>query len=142
MIYNPKTTLKKLKMAAAKENGAKSKGVERAWNLYYLHEYVHDINVDALEDFREEMMNLIVKFRGATGWRSADLTGVFLENAITWVNAGPEAPNGRAGVLLRVWSIKQHQGRWTSSTFVPELPLEFKDLFSSMPVLRRVYDKL
>ena len=43
--------------------------MERAWNLYYLHEYVHDnINVDALEDFREEMMNLIlVKFRGATG---------------------------------------------------------------------------
>ena len=141
MIYNPKTTLKKLKMAAAKENGAKSKGVERAWNLYYLHEYVHDISVDALDDLREEMMNLIVKFRGATGWRSADLTGVFLEHAITWVNAGPEAPNGRAGVLLRAWSIKQHQGKWTSSTFVPELPPDFKNLCLCY-ALRRVYNKV
>ena len=66
MIYNPKMTLKKLKMAAAKENGAKSIGVERACIMYYLHEYVHDISVDALDDLREEMMNLIVKFRGAS----------------------------------------------------------------------------
>ena len=42
-------------MAAAKENGAKSKGLERAWNLYYLHEYHDNINVDTLEDFREEI---------------------------------------------------------------------------------------
>ena len=93
VIYNPETTLNKIKMAAAKENGAKSKGLASIWNLYYLHEYVHDIDVDGLDNLRDEMQNLIVKFRGATGWRSADLTGVFLEHSITWVDAGENTPN-------------------------------------------------
>ena len=128
VIYNPETTLNKIKMAAAKENGAKSKGLSSIWNLYYLHEYVHDIEVDGLETLRDEMQNLIVKFRGATGWRSADLTGVFLEHSITWIDADENTPNQRAGVFLRAWSIKQGQGKWTAATFVPELPPDYKDL--------------
>ena len=141
VIYDPNTALKKLRMAAAKENGAKSKGLDRVWNLYYLHEYVHDIDVDSLEDFREEILDLVVKFRGATGWRSSDLMGVFLEHSITWVDADLDTPNKRKGVFLRAWSIKQGQGRWTGSTFIPALSPEFKNL-CLCHALRRVYDKV
>ena len=39
VVRDPLTTMNKLQMAAAKANGAKSKGLPSVWNLYYLQSY-------------------------------------------------------------------------------------------------------
>ena len=74
----PLTTIKKIKMFAAKTHGAKSTGLDKVWNLFYLHEYVHDIAIENLS-FYEATLNLVTKLRGALGWRSADIHGIFLD---------------------------------------------------------------
>ena len=131
IVDNPATLINKLKQAAAKLNGGKNKKLSRSWNLFYLHDYVHDIKVDDM-DFHELTMNVCVKMRGALGWRSADLTGISIEHSFQWRSAPAEqadsAPTHNDGVFIRAWSIKQKQGSWSQSTWVPRLNQQFKDL--------------
>ena len=123
IVDNPATLINKLKQAAAKLNGGKKKKLFRSWNLFYLHDYVHDISIDNM-DFQDLTMNVCVKMRGALGWRSADLTGISIEHSFQWrsapVDQADSAPTCNDGVFVRAWSIKQNKGlvwymtRWTS----------------------------
>ena len=99
--------------------------------MFYLHDYVHDINIDNM-DFQDLTMNVCVKMRGALGWRSADLTGISIEHSFQWrsapIDQPDSAPTCNDGVFIRAWSIKQNKGSWSQSTWVPRLSPQFKDL--------------
>ena len=131
IVDDPPTLNKKLKKAAAIVNGAKQKKISRSWNLFYLHDYVHDVSVDEME-FRELTQSVCVKMRGALGWRSADLTGIYIEHSFQWRSPQNKqdgtAPACNDGVFVRAWGIKQQQGKFSEYTWVPRLATQFKDL--------------
>lgn len=123
VIQEPTTQYSKIKRTAAKVNGAKSKGIPRVWNLFYLHQYIMDVDITKL-DFRDLTCNLIVKLRGYLGWRSADLKGLFVEHSFDWNTKALHHP----GVNIRAWNLKTKQGQWSQWTFVPEFAEEFRHM--------------
>ena len=76
VVRDPLTAMNKLQMAAAKANGAKSKGLPSVWNLYYLQDYVHDLPIEELSH-RDLTMNAVAKVRGTLGWRTSDISVAF-----------------------------------------------------------------
>jgi hypothetical protein len=123
VVRDPLTTMNKLQMAAAKANGAKSKGLPSIWNLYYLQDYVHDLPIEELSH-RDLTMNAVVKIRGTLGWRTSDIRGLFLDSSFVFANG----VDGRPGVWVRAFNLKTGQGRWSGMTFIPRLPSQYKDL--------------
>ena len=119
VMFNPSTMIRKMQMTAAKQNGPKSKGLQWVWNLYYLHDYINGIDIEHL-NFLELSRNTLVKLRGATGWRTADLLGLFTEK-VTF-------PADASGAYISLWNLKTSKGAWSSPTFIPRLAPAFKDL--------------
>ena len=111
VVRDPLTTMNKLQMAAAKANGAKSKGLPSIWNLYYLQDYVHDLPIEELSH-RDLTMNAVVKIRGTLGWRTSDIRGLFLDSSFVFANG----VDGRPGVWIRAFNLKTGQGGLRADT--------------------------
>ena len=75
------------------------------WDLPYLHQYTADVNLDGLE-LGELTEHVILRIRGMTGWRSADLAGLFRDLSFQWSSAQPDG--ARAGVHVRLFNTKMH----------------------------------
>ena len=130
VIESPETQLAKLKMSASKVNGAKSKGLASVWNLWYLHEYFYA--EDLPSDLKEATMVTIAKLRGATGWRSADVKGLYLDLSFTVV---PKGSAQQPGIFIRAYDMKTNKRGWSNRTFIPFLADEFKSLCAAQQLL-------
>ena len=119
VMHDPEALLSKMKRTAAKTNGRKSKGLSHIWNLYYLHSYVLDTDITKL-DFRDLTGNLIMKLRMHLGWRSGDLTGIYLDHSFKRTREALSRP----GIYIRSWNLKTTKGAWTGWSFVPDIALD------------------
>lgn len=126
----PGVIAEKLQRTAAKQNGAKSSGLQQVWDLGYLHQYVDDIDIKKLK-LSELVENAIIKTRAATGWRSADLTGVYVEYSFDF-----KYKDGKLSeLLIRNFDTKVKKGKWSAFTSIPVLAEEFRHLCAARVLL-------
>ena len=115
-----------LKRKTKKTNGAKSTGLKEIWDLAYLFEYVDNedftkMSLTTLTDF------VIMKIRGLTGWRSADLVGLFPDYSFDWTY--DHADNSKITALrLRTYDTKVKKGVWSAYTTIPVLSNKYRFL--------------
>jgi hypothetical protein len=83
-------------------------------------------------DLKELVPNAIVKLRGATGWRSADLAGMVMHHSFKFKSRG---------VDVRTFSTKSKKGKWTDWVFIPRLADKWKEL-CAVEALERLHEKI
>ncbi len=76
-------------------------------------------------EYKEAAEFAIVRLKGATAWRGADLAGVFIKNSFDFVPANNGVPKL---IKIRMYDSKKKKNQWSGWTTIPELPEEFKNL--------------
>ena len=136
LIQSPSAVSAKLSDSAAKINGDKSKGIADVWDLAYLHDYIHDIPFEDMS-LQDLTVNVIIKLKATTGWRSSDLRGIYIsEGHSLRVVTSPGDDGVILGVYLRFFDGKVSKGQWSRSTFLPRLGERFAMLCAVRPLLR------
>jgi hypothetical protein len=117
LIEDPAAVLAKLPKAAAKINKAKKRPSTEVWDLAYLFQYCYDkdAGIIARMTYKELLEHAVVLLKGASGWRSADLTCIY-------INYGLREEKGRQkGYSLRLFDTKTYKNAWTPWVFFPRL---------------------
>lgn len=119
--------------AAAKINGAKSTGKPDTWDICTLLEYVDGEDISSMklsgaEDFT------IVRVKGATGWRSADLAGLYHNFSFDYVR-DPSDNSKVTAVKIRTFDTKVQKGRWSAWTTLPVLASRYKHICAARALL-------
>ena len=125
LLDNPEAVSDKLVKAAGKINKAKGKAVMSVWDIPYLHQYINEPTSDD-SGLRDVVEDTILVVRAVTGWRSADLVGLFSDVGVTFLDA--QAGGAQAGVELRLWSTKAYQNKWSPAVFIPRLHTRYSKL--------------
>ena len=139
ILEDPAVVCQKLGIVAGKLNRAKCKSTDLVWDLPYLHQYFDSPPGDPPSlhpsAFREHTQRAICLLKAATGWRAADLLGIYLEKSFTWM----KNPNA---VRIRNWGTKVRKGAWSKSVLVKELHPDFHYIctYRALANLRDLHD--
>jgi hypothetical protein len=130
VIHDPETACSKMNVVAGKLNRPKSRSTSRTWDLAYLHSYFStpaDLEPSlCIDAFKEHTGRAICLVKGATGWRAADLAGVYLEESFVWV---PQ------GVFIKNYNTKTRIGKWSERVLIPKLN-KAHNVFSAYHAIR------
>ena len=132
-----------IKRLTKKSNGAKSTGRKEIWDLAYLFEYVDDQDINKMTKLTDLADSVILKLRGLTGWRSADVAGIYPKFSFDWTYDQDDNTKIRA-LRIRTYDTKSKKGQWSAYTTVPVLAEKYKHLCAVRAVqefLRR-WDRL
>lgn len=124
LIHDAETLASQLTKAAAKIGKPKSNGLGEIWDLPCLHAYLWKTKIDDL-DFKGLTENVVLKLKGYTGWRSDDLTGLYVTNSFNWVGASENSP---PGVYIKHFDPKAKKGKWSASVYIPRLSDKYQTL--------------
>ena len=102
---------KKLITAAGKFNKPKSRKYNVMWDLHDGFNYVFTM-FDTPRTYKQHVEQFIVVFRLMSGWRSADLAGIFRSNSIE---------RKEDGYFIRNFSSKTRKGKWSEYSFFPRI---------------------
>ena len=116
-----------IKRLTKKTNGAKSTGLKQIWDLAYLFEYVDGEDITKMKSLASVADSLIIKLRAVTGWRSADLTGLFPDYSFDWTY-DPNDSNKIVALRLRTYNTKTKKGVWSAYTTIPVLTNRYRHL--------------
>ena len=111
LLYNPDILITKIKKAAGKVNKPSQKQEKMTWDLAYLWLYIGGDNCGSPdtanifgEDFKSLMEETICLVKGATGWRSDDIAGMYLDYSLQFTALGVYISNYDSKVGQRVHS--------------------------------------
>ena len=122
-----------IKRLTKKTNGAKSTGLKEVWDLAYLHEYVDGEDISKMK-LSELADSVILKTRGLTGWRSADMAGIYPAFSFDWTY--DQNDNSKITALrIRTYDTKSKKGQWSAYTTVPVLAEKYKHLCAVRAIL-------
>lgn len=129
----PGLVTNRISKAAAKSNGAKSTGKSDTWDIATLHQYVDGENIYAKElpaaqDF------IISRVKAATGWRSADLAGLYHDFSFDYTY-DPEDNSKITAVKIRTYDSKVQKGRWSPWTSLPIFDVQYKHICAARALL-------
>ena len=127
LIDSPATLLAKLPKAASNINSAGAPKQQHIWDLAYLHQYFFDPEPAASSDLparlRAATERVICLAKGATGWRSDDLAGIYIDSGLSfkWHSGA-----GSNGLYLRHFDAKAKQKQWSPFLFIPRLTSKYQ----------------
>ena len=122
LIDKPGILLAKLPKAASNINDAGGPKQQHTWDLAYLHQYFFEPGPAASSDLparlRAATERVICLAKGATGWRSDDLAGIYIDKGLSfrWHEGA-----GTKGLYLRHFDAKAKKKQWSSFLFIPRL---------------------
>jgi hypothetical protein len=134
LMYDTEARLHKMSQAASKINNPKSRAYQMIWDIPYLHQFVHELPVPAHKNTIAYMERAIMVIRGLTGWRSADLLGLFAHHSMNFVD-DPRV-SATHGVHVSLFDTKSTKNKWTAPVFFPRL----HDDYASLCVYRLMRD--
>ena len=126
LMHEPQARLFKMQQAAGKINNPKQKAYQLIWDVSYLHQYVHESPVPGHSNVIGYIERAILLVRGLTGWRSADLLGLYAEHSFNFVD--DHRVTKAHGVYVSVFNTKAKKHRWSAPVFFPRLYTNYASL--------------
>ena len=121
---------------AKKQNGAKSNGRSDVWDLPYLFEYVDNEDIGEME--LSDLTNFVItRLKGFSGWRSADLTGIYHEHSFDFIHDPADTTKVKA-LRVRTFSSKVQKGQWSRWLTLPVLHSRLKHICPVRALLKLI----
>jgi hypothetical protein len=136
-LYDPSFVLKKVGVAAGKLNRPKTKkhqvifDLSYVWHLFDESENGLPFTTSVYNQFQLTQRTICL-VKGITGWRAADLAGIWLPTSLRWT---------ATGVFVQNYDTKSRQKVWSPPVFIPALAPEYNSV-SAYFHLKMLSDRL